>query len=78
MFCENCGMEIKNDSTFCEFCGAVQEEDVEGAPNPIEPPSDIPQAETALRKIEAPKQAGKLTTFTQPTQKIGAEKNSEG
>lgn len=37
MFCHNCGKQIPDDTRFCHYCGAAQDE-VQGAPEPAAQP----------------------------------------
>ena len=40
MYCYKCGKEIRNDSTFCKYCGAVQEGSEETVTSKSEPVQD--------------------------------------
>lgn len=49
MFCNQCGKEIPDDTTFCPYCGAKQES-IEAAPaaaQPVEPVQPMPEQQAA-------------------------------
>lgn len=58
MFCNQCGKEIPDDTTFCPYCGAKQES-IEAAPaaaQPVEPVQPMPEQQAAQPVQPIPEQ----------------------
>lgn len=75
MFCNQCGKEIPDDTTFCPYCGAKQES-IEAAPaaaQPVEPVQPMPEQQAAQPVPPMPEQqAAPAQPFVQPQPVSGA------
>lgn len=75
MFCNQCGKEIPDDTTFCPYCGAKQEsiETAQAAAQPVEPVQPMPEQQAAQPVPPMPEQqAAPAQPFVQPQPVSGA------